>query len=87
MPLNELLKEENWTDYDDKKIKDSRDRKFFACSEFWEVDYLKNLIKRKHSRFSEEQILNAIKNCCATNKAPHPRKEFTECVIKKLGII
>jgi hypothetical protein len=87
MPLNELLKEEHWKDYDNKKIKDFRDSKFFACSESWEVNYLKNLIKEKHSKFSEDQILKAIKNCCETNKAPHPRKEFTECVLKKLGII
>lgn len=87
MPLNELLQEENWKEYDNKKIRDSRDRKFFACSESWEVEYLKNLIKSKHSRFSEVQILNAIKNCCETNKAPHPRREFTECVLKKLSII
>jgi len=87
MPLTELLKEENWTDYDNKKIKDQRDGRFFACTEKWEVDYLKDLIKRKHPRFSEDQILSAIQNCCITIPAPRPRKTFIECVFKRLQII
>lgn len=87
MPLSQLLQEENWTEYDNKKIRDNRDRKFFACSEPWEVDYLKKLIKRLHPRFSEEQIVTAIRNCCMTIQAPHPRRTFTECVLRRLGVI
>lgn len=86
MALTELLAEENWADYDNRKIRDKRDSRFFACTETWEVDYLKALIRKKYPDLSDSSISDAIKNCCMTNQSPHPRKTFTECVLKRLGV-
>lgn len=82
----ELLLEEDWKDYDDKQIRDNRDGNFFACSEKWEIDYLKNLIKRKFPKLSDQQISTAIEECCKSIVASSPRKTFVECVAKRLGI-
>lgn len=77
---------EDWSDYDNRKIRDRRDAKDFACTESWEVDYLKNKIRKHYPYLSEATILNAIKSCCSEIRSPHPRKPFVECVAKKLGV-
>jgi len=74
---------EDWEDYDNRKIRDARDGRFFSCEEPWEVDYLVKKIK-KHSIRSEQEIRNAIVSCCRTVAAPRPRKALVECVMSKL---
>lgn len=83
MSVQKILSE-NWSDYDNKKIRDNRDSRYFACEEKWEVDYLINQIKKHYPFHSNEQILNAIQSCCRTIPAPRPRRTFVECVISKL---
>lgn len=85
MPVKTLL-EEDWEYYDNRKIRDNRDGRYFACTEQWEVDYLKNMIKRNFPNSSEDDILTAIKACCETVDSPRPRKTFIECVVKKLQL-
>lgn len=75
---------ENWSDYDNKKIRDKRDSRYFACDEKWEVVYLINKIKKHFPFYSNEQILKAIQSCCKTVPAPRPRKTFVECVMSKI---
>ena len=75
---------EDWSDYDNKKIKGRQDSKDFACTEQWEVDYLISKISKTYPQYSEQQIKNAIASCCQTLKSPHPRKPFVECVMRKL---
>jgi hypothetical protein len=75
---------ENWSDYDNKKIRDKRDSRYFACDEQWEIDYLVIYIKKHFPFHTDTQILNAIASCCKTIPAPRPRKEFVECVVSKL---
>jgi hypothetical protein len=74
---------EDWEDYDNRKIRDGRDGRFFSCDEPWEVNYLVAKI-RKHKSNSEQEIRNAIAACCKTVAAPRPRKAFVECVMSKL---
>ncbi|GAA4204905.1 hypothetical protein GCM10022289_23590 [Pedobacter jeongneungensis] len=74
---------EDWNEYDNRKIRDKRDAKFFSCEEKWEVDYLVAKIK-KHKSNPEQEIRNAIAACCKTVSAPRPRKQFVECVMSKL---
>lgn len=81
---NSLLQEENWADYDNKKIRDGRDSRFFACTEQWEVDHLKKLLKKYFPSISESKINEAIQTCCKSIEAPRPRKEFIECILKHL---
>lgn len=75
---------EDWTDYDDRKIRDKRDSNFFACSESWEVNYLINKIRKHYPMYTESQIKNAIAACCNAIAAPRPRKQFVECVMLRL---
>jgi hypothetical protein len=75
---------EDWSDYDNKKKKGT-DAKFFSCNEDWEVDYLKQKIKKAFPGLSESFILDAIASCCDRVPAPRPRKAFVECVMIKLG--
>ena len=77
---------ENWSDYDDRKKKKS-DSNFFSCDEKWEVEYLRDKIKKAFPNLDDSDIELAIKICCATIRTPRPRKEFIECVLKRLGII
>lgn len=84
MSLEKLL--ENWTEYDNKKIRDNRDGRFFACTEPWEVDYLVRKMRQVYPSLSEASIRNAISVCCAQLRAPQPRREFVQCVKGKLGV-
>lgn len=83
MSLELLL--ENWSDYDNKKIRGKEDTSFFSCDESWEVAYLKNKIKEVYPDLDVAEILIAIIQCCEQVKAPRPRKEFVRCVLRKLG--
>lgn len=78
---------EDWADYDDKKISNGRDARFFACTELWERDYLKEKIRNYFPDLTEEQIDDAIIDCCSILKSPYARKEFIEFVIIRLRAI
>ena len=79
MPHAILL--ENWTSYDNRKIKEEKDVSKFACSERWEVEYLAEKLKNHYPLKSPQVIMHAIQNCCSRIKAPHPREKFVECVV------
>ena len=75
---------EDWSVYDNRKIRDNRDRSKFSCDEQWEVDYLINKL-RKHFPFKTDSALrSAISACCSEVKAPRPRETFVACVLKRL---
>ncbi len=86
MPLHEIL-QDDWSEYDNKKIRGGSDRNNFACTESWEVDYLVKKINKHHSNHSETRIRDAIIHCCQIIGSPHPRDKFITCVLKRLGII
>jgi len=75
---------EDWSDYDNRK-KLGEDRRYFACTESWEVDYLIRKLKRHYPGKSEQQIRAAIEACCSRVGAPHPREKFVDCVTARLG--
>lgn len=75
---------EDWSDYDDRKIRDGRDRSKFACTEPWEVTYLVNKLKKHYPYKTESAINTAIESCCKSVGSPHPREKFVECVTTKL---
>lgn len=85
MSLQRIL--ENWSDYDNRMIRDRRDGRFFSCNEEWEVTYLRDKISRTYPGIAESSILNAIRACCEVVAAPRPRKDFVECVLKRLGLL
>jgi hypothetical protein len=80
---NRILNED-WTDYDNKKIRDSRDARFFSCEERWEVEYLLSKIRKHLPGKTEDQIKEAIAHCCRTIHGNKPRKEFVACVMGRL---
>jgi hypothetical protein len=74
----------DWEDFDNRAIRDNRDRSKFSCDEPWEVKYLvESMLKQLPGR-EESSIRRAIGDCCKECKAPHPREEFVQCVLKKL---
>lgn len=75
---------EDWEDYDNRKIRDRRDGAFFSCDEPWEVDYLVKVIKKYKPFISEVAIRQAIEACCGIVRAPRPRGEFVTCVLNRL---
>jgi len=75
---------EDWSEYDNRKIRGRRDSKDFACTESWEVDFLVSKIKKVYPDYSESTIRSAIAACCRTVGSPHPRRPFVECVMKRL---
>jgi hypothetical protein len=76
---------EDWSDYDNRKIRDNRDKSKFSCEESWEVDYLVRKTQKHFPLKTEAQIRTAITSCCLTVKAPRPREEFVKCVAGKLA--
>lgn len=82
--MNRLF--EDWEEYDNRKIRDRRDGNYFSCEEAWEVDYLVSKIRRHFPNIPEGTIRTAIAMCCSQVGAPRPRKQFVECVAKRLGI-
>lgn len=82
--MPELILESDWEDYDNKKIIGKADSSFFSCTEEWEVAYLMKKIFSHYPFYTQEEILAAIKSCCAEINAPRPRHEFIHCVMSKL---
>ncbi len=77
---------EDWEDYDNRKLRGGSDARLFSCDEAWEVYYLKKKIQDKYPSLGDGVVLDAIGECCKNVRAPRPRKEFVECVSKRLGI-
>jgi hypothetical protein len=75
---------DDWENYDNRKIRDNRDRSKFSCDEAWEVNYLIEKIKKYFPYKTENAIREAISSCCASVSAPRPREEFVACVVRKL---
>jgi len=75
---------EDWTDYDNKKIRDGRDGRFISCEESWEVEYLVGKIRKHLPGKSDVQIKDAIAHCCHAVQGNKPRKEFVTCVMGRL---
>jgi hypothetical protein len=76
---------EDWSEYDNRKIRDNRDKSKFSCEEPWEVDYLVRKLQKQFPKKTAEQIRAAISSCCLTVRAPRPREAFVKCVVGKLG--
>lgn len=69
----------------DNKTKLKIDRQFVSCSEKWEMDYIKKVIKEEFPNLSPGKIDHAIKACCAEVPGNHPRDAFMKCLQSKLG--
>ncbi len=72
-----------WNEVDDK-IKKKIDSRFVSCSEKWEMDYLKKVIKEEFPYYSGEIIEKALKECCKEIPPPRPRTAFLKCLETKL---
>ena len=75
---------ENWEEYNERKINEQSDPAEFVCTEKWEVDFLTGKIRRVYAHYSEELIKNAIKACCNNVQVSRPRKDFVNCVMMRL---
>lgn len=85
MSIKKIL-EEDWSDYDSRKIQNEEDTLLFSCSDTWEMEYLRNKIKKYCPRLSDAAIQSSIDACCASFGSMHPRKKFVERVGNRLSI-
>ena len=76
--------EEDWSDYDDRKIKESKNVSKFSCEDRWEIEYLADKLKKHYPLKSHQLILEAISKCCHKTDASHSRETFVECVTSNL---
>jgi hypothetical protein len=76
---------EDWSEYDNRKIRDQRDRSKFSCEEDWEVSYLVQKLRKHFPYKTDTAIREAISACCRSVPAPRPRIDFVECVTKRLS--
>ncbi len=68
-----------------KKVDKNIDGQFVACSEDYELDYIKKAIQDEVDEdYSEKEIETAIEECCKDVDAPRPRKDFMKCMRSKL---
>lgn len=82
--MPQRILDEDWSEYDNRKIRDRRDAKDFACTEDWEVDHLVSVTRKAYPQYTDLQIRAAIRHCCSTISPPHPRRAFVTCVITRL---
>ena len=75
---------EDWSEYDNRKISDGRDRAFFSCEESWEVEFLVRQIRKHKPMKSDAEVKSAIAYCCRFIPGNKPRKAFVECVMDRL---
>jgi hypothetical protein len=75
---------ENWQDYNKRKIRENHDPEVFSCKENWEVEFLVSKIRGVYRHFSEDLIKNAITACCRNVTDARPRKDFVNCVMMRL---
>ncbi len=73
-----------WKEVDDK-TKKKIDSQFVSCTEKWEMDYIKKVIKEEFPNISDSKIDQAIKECCDEVPGNHPRAAFMQCLQNKLG--
>lgn len=81
--MPQFILNEDWSDYDNRKIRDGRDRNRFSCTEEWEVDYLARKINRQYPMYSTAQVRSAITQCC-NNISDRMRDAFVRCVMQRL---
>ena len=75
---------EDWSDYDARKIAGKKHIFFFSCEESWEVEWLLAKIWKYKPLKTESEIKAAIAYCCRSIPGYKPRKAFVECVMDRL---
>ena len=75
---------EDWSEYDNRKVRDQRDRSKVSCEEPWEVNYIEEKMKKHFPNKTSAEIRAAVQSCCKSIPAPRPREKFIECVTEKL---
>ena len=77
---------EDWSDYDNRKIRERRDARYFSCSENWEIDFLLRTYKKAHPYLTLTAIRTAITECCDQLHTSRLREEFVQSVSERLGV-
>lgn len=75
---------EDWSDYDNRKIKESKNISKFSCEDRWEVEYLADKLKKHYPQKSHQLILEAISKCCHKAGTLYSREDFVECVTSNM---
>lgn len=83
--MSHAVLNEDWSAYDNRKIRDNRDSSKFSCVEQWELNYLITKLRKYFPFKTDSVIRGAISACCTQVKAPRPREIFVECIVQRLG--
>jgi len=82
MNIQELMA--NWSEYEDRKIKEGSDPKYFSYENEWEVAYLAEKIRKYNQSIPEEDVNNAIGSCSRIFSTPPLRRMFVQCIMMQL---
>jgi len=82
----QLILSEDWSEYDNLKIRGGSDHRKFSCSESWERRYLIDKIHKRFPAVSKEKIEAAINACCNESNLSRERPVFVECVMRRLNL-
>lgn len=80
-----VAREIDWEAFDKLKRVENGDPRYFSFKE-WEIDFLVKELHVVNPEISEINVLRAILSCCETVKAPFPKIELYDCVMKKLKV-
>lgn len=78
---------QDWQDYDEKKITQGIDPKNISCMVGWEVDYIVNKINSTLKHYSIRNCRRAVNIACMATYTPAPRAKFLEQVMGVLYLL
>ena len=74
----------NWSEYEDRKIKEGGDPKYFSYENEWEITYLTEKIHKYNGSIPTEDLRSAIRSCSRIFSTPPLRRMFVQCVLMQL---
>jgi hypothetical protein len=80
-----IILNEDWSEYDKRKMANSEEVHLFNCKEGWEATYLFNVLQKRFDfLLSETTVLKAIDSTCKEMDEPVSREYFLDEVMLKL---
>ena len=75
---------DDWKDYDKRKLRERSGNQVFRCDHEWEVNYLHSKIRKLYPAIAPNAIHEAIKTCCVSMPLPLLREMFVQYVMQQL---
>ena len=68
----------------DKRLKQKMFSYFVSCTETWEMDLMREIIREEVPRLNESELLKAMMESCREIDPPRPRSEYLKHLRQKL---